>query len=84
MKMRDVFVTDHSPKDRQAHTNSESEDEKYFKYMQSVEAYNAKSTFKPTQSGKARYPKGSFMQRLVDPFADAERLPSGTLFKKFE
>ena len=38
-ELKDVYVTDHTPKVKKFNTNSESEDLQYYNYMKSLEDY---------------------------------------------
>lgn len=75
--MADVYVTDHKVKTEQLLTFSEEEDEQFYKYHQSLNAYKTKAsiTIKPT----IKYDKGSLSQRLFDPLAGSTRNANGTI-----
>lgn len=61
-------------------TSSEHEDEEYFNYEKSVEEYNndipEEKTFGKNPS---KYPVGSLLQKIIDPFAGAARDENGTI-----
>jgi hypothetical protein len=40
--LKDVYVTDHTPKDKKYFTLNKSEDEKFYNYKKSLEDYNTK------------------------------------------
>lgn len=73
-KMEDVYLTDHTPKDKKYHTNSEEEDEQFFKYKQSVQDYNEQDSDFSADIKKSKYELGSLMQKIMDPLAGAQRL----------
>lgn len=64
-------------------TTSAKEDEEFFRYQQSVKQYNSTATSQPAKK-QFKFEKGSFMQRIFDPLAGAEKLPNGALFYKLE
>ena len=63
-----MYVTDHEPVDPKYITASEVEDQDFFNYQQSLDEYNSDTlnVFKPAQR-KQLYPKGSLMQKILDP-----------------
>lgn len=73
-------MTDHKPVDPKYTTAGEAEDQDYFEYQQALDEYNSetKSVFK--HSGKKQaYPKGSLMQKIMDPLAGAHTDHDGAL-----
>jgi hypothetical protein len=80
IKYQDVYVTDHEPVDPKYVTAGEEEDQDFFDYQQALDAYDAdnKGAFKPA-ARKMVYPKGSIMQKVMDPFAGAHTDPDGAL-----
>jgi len=79
-KFKDVYVTDHSPVDPKYVTGGEEEDLDYFEYQKSLDAYHADDTKqKAAASGTSKYEKGSLMQRIMDPLADATRDENGSI-----
>ena len=42
-KLKDVYVTDHSPVDPKLVTASDEEDQDFFEYQQSIDAYHSSS-----------------------------------------
>jgi len=73
-------VTDHEPVDPKFTTAGDEEDQDFYEYQQAMEEYNAdsKSTFKPV-GRKQHYPKGSLMQKIMDPLAGAHTDEDGAL-----
>ena len=80
--MKDVYITDHTPKEQRFHTANASEDKDFFRYSQSVAEFNASSSMPATSDSQynSKYKRGSLAQRMFDPLASAKRLPNGTLF----
>jgi hypothetical protein len=80
-KMEDVYVTDHKPIPRKYLTNSDQEDEDFFEYQQSLEAYNSDGAApnKIFGSSKPEYARGSVLQRALDPFFGSGRDELGTI-----
>lgn len=82
-KLKDVFVTDHTPKVKQFLTTSEEEDQQYYNYMKSLSDYNKKLGHegKPlNQMESGKYERGSMMQRVFEPLAGAVNISNGGLF----
>ena len=79
-KFKDVYVTDHQPVDPKYVTAGEEEDQDYFEYQQSLDAYNAdtKKVFKHVGK-KQNYKKGSIMQKIMDPLAGVTKDEDGAL-----
>lgn len=79
-KFKDVYVTDHQPVDPKYVTAGEEEDQDYFEYQQSLDAYNAdtKKVFKHVGK-KQNYKKGSLMQKIMDPLAGVTKDEDGAL-----
>ena len=82
-KLKDVYITDHVAKTKQFMTTSEEEDEQYFNYMKSLQAYNKKivQQDKPLnfmESGK--YERGSLLQRIFEPLAGSMKLENGGIY----
>ena len=71
-KFKDVYVTDHEPVAPKYTTAGEEEDQDFFEYQQALDEYNSdtKSVFRHTGK-KQLYPKGSLMQKIMDPLAGA-------------
>lgn len=80
--MEDVYITDHTPKNKRYHTLNADEDSDFFKYAQSVAEFKEASSAPANSSMEynSKYKRGSLAQRMFDPLASAKRLPSGTLF----
>lgn len=79
-KFKDVYVTDHEPVEPKYTTAGDDEDQDYFDYQQAMDEYNAdsKSTFRHVGK-KQHYPKGSLMQKIMDPLAGATTDDDGAL-----
>ena len=85
VKLKDVYVTDHVPVVEKLVSNNEEEDEDFFAYQQSLDAYNADLSSKAVFSAKKPiYEKGSLMQKLLDPFAESKRDEEGTIIYTVE
>lgn len=82
--MKDVYVTDHTPKDKKYFTTNAKEDEEFYRYKQSLAEYNSSINNESKKNPFAKYEKGSLLQRIFDPFAGVERLPNGAIFYKVE
>jgi len=79
-KFKDVYVTDHSPVDPKYVTGSEEEDLDYFEYQKSLDAYHGDSSGQKTMGARAsKYEKGSLMQRIMDPLANATKDENGSI-----
>lgn len=76
--LKDVYVTDHTPKQARYSTTNKKDDENFFRYQQALEEYNNQPT-KSLVSKKERYERGSLLQKIFDPLAGAERQENGTL-----
>ena len=59
-KWKDIYVTDHEPKDKKYFTLNKSEDEHFFNYKKSLEEYT-KSEKLHTPKSHHRYEKGTFL-----------------------
>lgn len=81
-EMDEVYVTDHKPVAKKFSTLSEEEDQEYFNYVKSLEEYNSQSAAPKNLSRfeSGRYERGSLLQRLLEPLADAQTLDNGTVF----
>lgn len=75
---KDVYVTDHTPKPKKYLTLNKNEDQDFFNYKKSLQEYNKVKSL-PIDKSKEKYERGSFMQKIFDPFAGAERLENGAL-----
>lgn len=78
--LKDVYVTDHKPKQAKYSTINNKDDEQFYKYKQSLHEYNstpAEPVFVPKRE---RYPRGSLLQKAFDPLAGAQRLENGAIF----
>ena len=79
-KFKDVYVTDHQPVDPKFTTAGDEEDQDYFEYQQAMDEYNSDSKTVFKASGKKQlYPKGSLMQKIMDPLAGATTDDDGAL-----
>lgn len=78
--MGDLYVTDHEPRQSKVFTLNQEEDEKLFKYYQSLEEYNETPTKLHQEEKERRFKRGTMMQFMFDPFAGAKRLDNGALF----
>ena len=81
-EMSKVYVTDHKPAVKKFSTLSEEEDQEYFNYVQSLEAYNKEDAGPKNVSRfeSGRYERGTLLQRIFEPLAGAKTLESGTVF----
>jgi hypothetical protein len=70
--LKDVYVTDHKAKDKKVLLEDLDEAQKYQAYKENLDAYYQKKTKLHTEK-RSKYPKGSVLQRLLDPFANAVR-----------
>ena len=82
-ELKDVYVTDHTPRVKKFNTNSESEDVQYYNYMKSLEDYKRKfqsvdKKTNPMESGK--YARGSLLQRMLEPLAGSVKLDNGSVY----
>lgn len=82
--MRDVYVTDHTPVDKKHMTTSEEEDEDFYAYQKALEEYDNEPAEKVYTSRKAKYTKGSILQKVLDPFAESHRDEEGTIIYTLE
>ena len=85
LKMKDVYVTDHKVVAPKYLTQGDQEDEDFFEYQQSLDAYNAAPT-KNKLYGKRKmeYEQGSIMQKIMDPFAGSAKDENGTIIYNLE
>lgn len=61
-------------------TSSEEEDQDFYEYEQSVAEYNQTGTGKSVEgAGSGKYERGSLLQKILDPFAGAERDEDGAV-----
>jgi hypothetical protein len=81
--LKDVYVTDHTPKDKKFFTTSKDEDEEFYRYKKSLAQYNADVKLAKTKK-EFKYERGSLLQKIMDPLAGAERLENGAVFIKVE
>lgn len=81
--LKNVYLTDHTPKEKKYFTLNKEEDEKFFKYKKSLEEYNSTISIKKS-TAPIHWGKGSLMQKILDPLAGAQRLENGALFYRFE
>ena len=82
-QLKDVYTTDHTPKQKKFSTTSEEEDLQYYNYMKSLEDYNRKYDGSSTplnlrSSGK--YERGSLLQKMFEPLAGSTRLDNGSIY----
>jgi hypothetical protein len=78
--LKDVYVTDHSVVEKKYITSSEPEEEEFFNYEKSVEEYNNDiPEVKTFGKNPPKYPVGSLLQKIIDPFAGASRDENGTI-----
>jgi hypothetical protein len=68
--LKDVYVTDHKAEDRKVLLADLDEAEKYQAYKSDLDSYHQKKT-KLHHAKKSKYPRGSILQRMLDPFATA-------------
>ena len=79
---KDIYVTDHKPKQKKYHTTNKAEDEEFYKYSQALEEYNNTSSFVARPDKTERFPRGSMLQKALDPFAGSQRLENGALYRE--
>lgn len=62
-KMRDVYVTDHQPKEKKLLSDNEAEDQDYYNYEKAVEEYNKTEIQPPAVFGakKSEYKRGTLV-----------------------
>ncbi|CDW76795.1 UNKNOWN [Stylonychia lemnae] len=77
--LKDVVVTDHIQKPKRYHTNNSNEDQQFYNYQKSLESY-LETPSQISAPPKEKYPRGSALQVILDPFAGQKRLPNGALF----
>ncbi len=78
-EMKDVYVTDHTPKQKKFATLGKQDDENFFKYKQALQEYNSEVPKPLVTPKKERYERGTLLQRVFDPLAGAEKDENGTL-----
>lgn len=87
-ELRDVYVTDHTPKVKKFSTLNEGEDREYYNYVRQVEDYNekiAKKSMRPVDRVRSgRYELGSLQQIVFEPLAAAVPLENGSLFYELQ
>lgn len=87
-KLKDVYVTDHTPKVTKYSTLNEEEDLEYYNYVRSVELYKEQAARgmerRVSQFRSGRYELGSFQQALFEPLASAKTLENGTVFYELQ
>ena len=76
--LSNVYTTDHVPKQKKFNTLSGDEDRQFFEHLKRIEEYNKDVGTKKAESKK--FEKGSLLQRITDPLANAVRLENGTRF----
>jgi hypothetical protein len=87
-EMRDVYITNHEPRDKKFATTSQEDDQQFFNYQRSLQEYQnapgltAATALKPSTGG--RYERGSLLQKVLEPLAAARRLENGTLLYDVE
>lgn len=59
--LKDVYITDHQPRQKKYHTNNRAEDLAFYKYEQSLKEYNDEpvETVASTAQYSGRYKRGS-------------------------
>mmetsp|Transcript_40496 Transcript_40496/g.38993 ORF Transcript_40496/g.38993 Transcript_40496/m.38993 type:complete len:193 (+) Transcript_40496:729-1307(+) len=81
--LKDVYITNHEPTTKKFSTTCPQDDEEFFRYKKSLEAYNQEGEVRRSKNilrGFFNYKRGSFLQRAFDPFAGAEKKDDGSLF----
>lgn len=73
-----MYTTDHVPKQKKFNTLSGDEDRQFFEHLKRIEEYNKDGGTKKAES--KTFEKGSLLQRITDPLANAVRLENGTRF----
>lgn len=77
-KMDDVYVTDHTLAPKQVLAGSDDEEQEAAEYERQLADYN-KTQLAQTPSYQGKYRKGSLLQRILDPFANAPRAADGAM-----
>jgi hypothetical protein len=81
--LKDVYVTDHKPKEKKVILEDEADALKYKMFKDDLATYFSKKT-KPLAIKKPKYHRGSYLQRLLDPLAGAEKQLDGSLLLTFD
>ena len=76
--LSNVYTTDHVPKQKKFNTLSGDEDRQFFEHLKRIEEYNKDGGTKKAEI--KTFEKGSLLQRITDPLANAVRLENGTRF----
>jgi hypothetical protein len=59
--LKDVYVTDHKPKQARYNTINNKDDEQFFKYKQSLQEYNSTPAEPVYEPKRERYARGSLL-----------------------
>lgn len=78
--LKDVYVTDHTPKPKKYTTLNKKDDMAFFNYYKSLEEYNQLPVPEIRTVSESKYERGSLMQKILDPFDGSRRLENGALF----
>lgn len=82
LKLKDVYITDHTPKVAKFSTTSEEEDQQYYNYMKSLEDHNSTlgKISSPSLMDSGKYERGSLLQRVLEPLAGSKKLDNGSIY----
>ena len=83
-KLEDLYLTKHEAKAKKYSTLGKSEDEAFFAYKQSLAEYNNDIPQRTYGRDHLKYAKGTLLQKILDPLANAPRLENGALFYEVE
>ena len=79
-ELKDVYITDHQPKQKRYSTINSKDDEDFFRYKKALQEYNATPSLEVFYPNNDKFKRGSILQMLLDPFAGSKRLDNGALF----
>lgn len=77
--MGEIYVTDHTPRERKVHTLNKTEDQKLYAYHQALKEYNATPSENYRQQEAKTKAASTFLQRMFNPLAGFTRTPEGLL-----
>lgn len=77
-------MTNHEPRQKKFITASQKEDEQFFRYKQALAQYNSEKLPSRSVKRSGKYERGSILQKVLDPFAGAQKLENGALFYEVE
>lgn len=83
-KLENVYVTDHTPRDRKFMTHGEEEDLAFFEYKKRLEAYNKDAKLEEIPLEAPKFKKGSLLAFLSQDIPGAVKLSDGSFFYKMD